>query len=297
MINLDLVGLGYWGRNYRRLLLNYDCTLNLIDPKKGLYGKESQKTNAAIIASPASTHYGIAKMYLEQGIDILVEKPLALSSIECRNLIALAKRYQSVLMVGHTYLYNPAVRYIKEHIEIYNDIYFILANRTNLGPIRDDVNCIWDLAPHDISMINFILDLDPTRGYVTKGYYLSQERCDIAFITLFYPKNILCNITVGWLNANKVRRMEFVGAKERIVFDDIDPLEKVKIYKKGAEIVDDRISLRDGEVVSPDIKFEEPLKLQLDAFFNAIKTRDEPLSNGEKALKVVEVIERLKEVD
>lgn len=294
-MDIDIVGLGYWGTNYKKLLASYDVILNLIDPPKGLFSKSSKPPEAAIIATPASTHFKIAKEYLEKGIDVLVEKPLALTSAECMELINLAKQNHSILMVGHTYLYNPAIRYIKKHTSINSNIYFILANRTNLGPVRSDVDCIWDLAPHDISIINYIFEAEPVGGHVTRGYYLSRERCDIAFITLFYPGNVLCNLTVGWLNANKVRRMEFVSEKERVVFDDIDPLEKVKIYHKGAEIKNDRISLRDGEIISPDIKYEEPLKLQLDDFFRSIRSRKEPLSSGLVGLKVVRVIENLKE--
>jgi len=292
-MEIDLIGLGYWGMKYKQLLLSYDIKPNIIDPAKGFFSKRSSSPDAAIITTPASTHFRIARDYLNMGTDVLVEKPLALSTSECKELMDIAECNKCILMVGHTYLYNPVVRYIKEHADIGN-IHFILANRTNLGPVRTDVDCIWDLAPHDISIINYILNTEPLSGYVTKGFYLTKERCDIAFITLFYPGNVLCNITVGWLNANKVRRMEFVSEKERIVFDDIDPLEKVKIYQKGVEIIDDRISLRDGDIISHDIKYEEPLKLQLDDFFNAINKRKEPVSNGSTGLKVAKAIEMLK---
>ncbi|MBU0778345.1 Gfo/Idh/MocA family oxidoreductase [Patescibacteria group bacterium] len=293
-MKIDIVGVGYWGLNYKKLLSSYDIKLNLIDPPKGMFNTNLTSPDAAVITTPASTHFKIAKEYLKKGIDVLVEKPLALSSAECEELIDIAKEHESILMVGHTYLYNPAIRYIKEHTDINNNIYFILANRTSLGPVRRDVDCIWDLAPHDISIINYILDAEPVEGHVTKGYYLSREICDIAFITLMYPGNVLCNITVGWLNANKVRRLEFVSEKERIVFDDIDPLEKVKIYHKGAEIIDDKISMRDGEIISPNIRYDEPLKLQINDFFNSIKTRQEPLSDGLTGLRVTNAIENLK---
>lgn len=293
MLNVDLVGLGHWGWNYKKLLSLYDnISLNILDPPKGLSGKK-RKVDATIIATPPNTHYKIAKKYLENGADVLVEKPLALSSEECRELIKVAKEHQSVLLVGHTYLYNPAIQYIKEYA---NNLYFILANRTHLGLVREDVDCIWDLAPHDISIANYVLNAEPLNGSVVKGHYLSKERCDIAFITLKYPKNVLCNIIVGWLNATKVRTMEFVGENERVVFDDLNPLEKVKIYKKGVHLVDAKISLRDGDIISPDIRYIEPLKHQVDDFLRCIKTREEPLSNGEVGLKVVKALENLKEV-
>lgn len=308
-IDIGIIGLGYWGQRYVRICNELEdvnlcscCdrhTVNAIPSGAGFttnYNDMIENVEAAVISTPASTHYEIAERFLRKGIDILVEKPLALSTYECKTLINLAKQHQSVLAVGHTYLYNPAIRFIKKHITDKGGLYFITANRTHLGLVRDDVDCIWDLAPHDISIANYILDSEPISGHVTKGFYLSKERCDIAFITLFYPDNALCNITVGWLNANKVRKIEFVSAKERIVFDDLDLLEKVKIYKKGVEIVDDRISLRDGEIISPNIKYEEPLKLQLYDFLNAIKTREEPVSNGQVGFKVVKAIEKLKDV-
>lgn len=292
MLKVDLVGLGHWGQKYKKLLASYDVSLNLIDPPKGITEKK-RESDAAIIATPASTHYQIAKEYLEKGKDILVEKPLALSLKESEKLIRLAKEHQSILMVGHTYLYNPAIQYIKEHV---GDLYFILANRTHLGLVRGDVDCIWDLAPHDISIANYILNAEPLNGSVVKGYYLSSKRCDIGFITLKYPKNVLCNITVGWLSATKVRTVEFVGENERTVFDDLNPLERVKIYKRGVHLMDDKISLRDGEIVSPNIKYYEPLRLQIDDFLNSVRTRKQPLANGEAGLKVVRAIENLKEV-
>ena len=292
MLNVNLVGLGHWGQNYKKLLASYDVSLNLIDPLKGIIERK-REPDATIIATPASTHYQIAKEYLEKGVDVLVEKPLALSSEECNELIKLAKENQNILMVGHTYLYNPAIRYIKEHV---GNLYFILANRTHLGLVREDVDCIWDLAPHDVSIANYILNAEPLNGSVVKGYYLSPKRCDIAFITLKYPQNVLCNITVGWLSATKVRTVEFVGESERTVFDDLNSLERVKIYKRGVHLVDDKISLRDRDIVSPNIKYYEPLRLQVDDFLDSVRTRKQPLANGETGLKVVKAIENLKEV-
>lgn len=312
MLKIGIVGLGHWGPKYLRLFnerqdvgitqccdtdtnklaavaTNYHNIGVTTDYKELL----ARDVDAVIIATPAATHYQIAKECLLAGKHVLVEKPLALSKEGCQVLINIAQKDQTVLLTGHTYLYNPTIRYIKSHVD---NLYFISANRTHLGLVRDDVDCIWDLAPHDVSIANFILDAEPLNGTVVKGYYLSKTRCDVAFITLTYPNNVLCNIVVGWLNATKVRTIEFVGEKERIVFDDLNLLESVKIYKRGLHLVDDKISLRDGNIISPEIKHKEPLKEQVADFLKCIDTGQKPISDGEVGLKVVKALECLKEV-
>ena len=312
MLKIGLVGIGHWGLNYLRTISEMrdvaitqccDMDTNKLAAVATNYPGISVTTSykellardvdAVIVATPASSHYQIAKESLLVGKHVLVEKPLALSEEECRILMRIAEKYPTVLLTGHTYLYNPTIQYIKGHVD---SLYFISANRTHLGLVRDDVDCIWDLAPHDVSIANFILDAEPLNGTVVKGYYLSKTRCDVAFITLTYPDNVLCNIVVGWLNATKVRTIEFVGEKERIVFDDLNLLESVKIYKRGVHLVDDRISLRDGDIISPEIKHKEPLKAQVADFLKCIDTGEKPISDGEVGLKVVKALEGLEEV-
>lgn len=289
-MQIALIGLGRWGQNYNRVLKNAEIDIVRYDPAKG-FKEDISGSDGIIISTPASTHYKLAKQYLEGGFDVLVEKPLTTNTEEARELIEIAVKNKRILMVGHTYLYHPAIRYIKKYL--LNKPFFVSSIRTNLGPIREDVDCVWDLAPHDISILNYLFG-KPVDGKISGGKYLS-DKLDFAIILLDYTK-IFVQITVGWLNATKERKMEIVTQKERIIFDDLNKEEPVRIYKKSADITEAGITYRIGDIVSPYIEYKEPLREQVTEFLNCIKTRKSPISDGKFGAGVVETIEKLREI-
>jgi len=262
--------------------------------------------NAVVVATPASTHFDIIQKCLSAKKHVLAEKPLTLKASESETLISISKKQQVLLMVGHTFLFNSAVRRIKEYTESgeLGDIYYLNATRTHLGLIREDVNAVWDLAPHDVSVFNYLLGAMPLSVSAAGACFLKPGREDAAFINLKYPKNIIANIHVSWADSNKERTIRIVGSKARVVFNDLDNLERVKLYQKGIaltihEQADDfgsfQLVQRDGDIISPRITLNEPLKDQCIHFTDCIKNRTEPLTggiNGYEVVKVMEAVDR-----
>ncbi len=216
----------------------------------------------------------------------------------------LAEEKKLILMVGHTFLFNNAIKKLKELISnnSLGKIYYINSTRTHLGPIREDVDVVWDLAAHDISIFNYLLDKEPEEVSAVGGFFLKENRCDTAFINLFYENNILAHIHISWLNSNKVRQIEVVGEKQRILFDDLNNLEKLKIFQKGISVskpVDNfgefQYLLRDGDIISPKIELKEPLMNQCLEFIKSIKKGKVEVSDGRFAWKIVNILEKVEE--
>ncbi len=319
MIRIGIIGCGHWGANYLRIFTQLKdsealvcCDLlqeNLEDVKKH-YNQIELTTNfskllqnphidAAVIATPAKTHYKIARQALLAGKHVLVEKPLSLLYEESKKLVDLAKKKKRVLMVGHTFLFNPAVRMLKEYIRkgSLGEIYYLHATRTHLGLIRNDVNASWDLVPHDISIFSYLLDQVPMSVSALGGSFLRKPRHDVVFINLIYPKGIIANIHASWADSNKVREIQVIGSRARIVFDDLNNLEKVKLYKKGVSVDKSYVNygefqllLRDGDILSPKIDPQEPLRLQCQHFLKCIKKNKQPFTDGENGAQVVKVM-------
>ncbi|MCM8778383.1 MAG: Gfo/Idh/MocA family oxidoreductase [Candidatus Omnitrophica bacterium] len=328
-INLAIIGLGHWGPNFVRIfsqipevnlisicdtergklmqvknLYHYNHLKSYTDYKKLLKDKE---LDAVVISTPASTHYRISKDSLLSNKHVLVEKPIALKVDEAKELIELSKKRKKILMVGHTFLYNPAVRKIKELIKEgeLGRIYYIHCRRTNLGPIRRDVNAIWDLAPHDISIINYLLEAQPKEVSCYAQRFLAHKLEDVGFIILKYPKNILVHIHVSWLDPKKIREMTIIGSKKMLVFDDTDLNEPIRIYDKGVmqkkyekpyySFDEFQTIIRDGEVTIPKVNMQEPLKIECQHFVDCINNDEASLSdgcNGLENLKILEAIEK-----
>jgi len=220
--------------------------------------------------------------------------------------VNIATKKKRILMVGHTFLYNPVVHKLKEYI--YNgdlgDIYYLHFSRTGLGPIRKDVNAMWDLAPHDISMFLYLLEDMPIEVSTKGQSYLQEGVEDVVFMTLRFPKNILASIHVSWLDPYKVRRVTVVGSKRMAVFDDVNKLETLKIFDKGidrygeksyADYGEFQLSIRDGDVHIPKIEMSEPLKNQCKHFLECVRERKEPFTGGEDGLKVIRILEKAQE--
>jgi len=230
---------------------------------------------------------------------VLCEKPLAATVAESRQLAQLAAAAHRILMVGHVFLYNSAVRHLKADLEAghLGELHYLDAVRTNLGPVRSDVGAIHDLASHDISIFNHLLGSLPLQVSATAGSYLQPGIEDIGFLTLVYPDNIICHVHTSWLNPRKVRQLTLVGNQRMAVWDDMNNLEPIRYYDKGVmadhyrSFGEFHMVLRDGAITIPKVRLTEPLLQQDEAFIAAIRTRTPPAADAAFALGVVQVLE------
>lgn len=322
-IGVAIIGCGYWGVNYVRVFneLPEARLVALCErradrlkeigrryPAAALVQSDEQvlamdEVEAVVICTPASVHFGVTHDALASGKHVLVEKPLTTTVREADALIAQAEKCKRVLMVGHTFLFNPGIKKMKEYIG-HGDagqLYYLYARRTNMGPIRNDVSAIWDLAPHDISIFNYLLDGKPLWVSAVGSNVLGNEHSDVGFITLGYPRGILGHIHVSWADAYKVREVVVVGSEERIVFNDFNPLERVRVFEKGVAPMEAEASsygeyhfrMRDGDIISPRVDASEPLKNECSHFLECVRTGERPISDAHVGRAVVEVMEAI----
>jgi predicted dehydrogenase len=319
-VRLALIGFGYWGPNYARVLselpgaeLTVICDqradrLSLVQQRyrnvatceriEDLFARDD--VDAVVIATPASTHETLVRAALTAGRHVLVEKPMALDGPGCESLCDLAEARGRLLMVGYTFLYNGGVRKMKEVMapEQFGKPYYLHATRTNLGPIRQDVNAAWDLAPHDIAIFNYLLDETPRWASAIGTRVLKSDREDITFATLGYSNDVIGNIHVSWADPNKVREVVAVGSRRRVVFDDLNDAERVRVYERGVsagEAIADsygefKLLVRDGDIISPKVPPSEPLKNQCLDFVQAVATGKPPLVTGRFGIGVVRTL-------
>ena len=321
MINVAIIGCGYWGPNYIRAfnsneksLIKTCCDLDLDRLKKikDLYADIHLTSNylevlndssidAVCISTPASMHYEMTKAALNYGKHVLVEKPFTLSTSHAQELTHLAKTLNKKLFIGHVYLYHPVIQKISSILrdDELGQLYYVYSNRTGLGPIRQDVNAMWDLAPHDISILLHLLNSVPKSVSATGSSYLRNKVEDVVFLTLKFPNNVLCNIHTSWLAPYKIRTFTMVGSEKMLVFDDVNPIEKLRIYDSGASIVkphpsydDFIVAVKKGDVSIPLIPWNEPLRMQCNHFIDCIIDDEEPLTNAHKATQVIQILER-----
>lgn len=320
-MNIAVIGCGYWGMNYVRLISELPNTnLAMVCDARAERLQEVQqrynvpvttelddvlKTNidAAIICTNATSHYTIASKLAQAGIHLLIEKPMTTTSADAEALIQHAEASNITLMVGHVFLFNPGIEAVKGYMDgsKIGEIYYLYASRTNLGPVREDVNAIWDLATHDIAIYNYLLGCQPEWISAVGAAVLHNRREDVGFVTLGYPDGIIGHIHVSWANPSKVREVVVVGSNLRIAFNDLNPAEKVMIYEKGiaaAEIQPSsygeyQLLVRDGDVISPRIEIREPLKYQVQHFISCIENGTKPLSDGHAGLAVIRCLEAI----
>ncbi len=224
---------------------------------------------------------------------VLVEKPLTANVAEAEELVALAQERQRVLMVGHTFEYNPAVNELRKLVQSgdLGKIYCVEAERVNLGLFRNDINVIWDLAPHDISILLYLFDKKPERIKVQAHAHLQSRIEDVAHLDLEFADNMNAHIHVSWLHPCKIRRVTVIGDERMVVYDDTNPAEMIKIYNKGADVhADPVVSYRNGEITIPYIEWIEPLHLECEDFARAIRTGSQPRAHGGVGLRVVQVL-------
>ncbi len=320
-IKIAILGLGHWGPNYLRIFNAMDacevawcCDLkeeNLAKVKYLPFVRLTQNheeviadptVQAVVVATPSTTHYSIVKACLEAGKDVLSEKPLTLEPEESLELCRLADKQDKILMVGHTFLYNPGIRKIKQFIDegVLGQIYYMNATRTHLGLIRDDINAIWDLAPHDVSIFNHFLGTTPVKVSAIGACHLKPGKEDVAFINLIYPDNVIANVHVSWEDSNKERTIRVVGSQARSVFNDLDNFERVRLFKKGIGVAaetddfgDFQLQLRDGDIISPMLDLYEPLKEMCSHFIHCVHERTKPLTDGYSGYEVVQVMKAI----
>src|SRR6266403_954964 len=317
---IAVVGCGYWGMNYIRIFNELlDARLVAICDERSDRLREAGSrfpgvdlttdvedvaahpdVDAVVVCTEATTHYNVTRRLLSAGKHVLVEKPLTTTTADAQELIALAKLKSAVLMVGHTFVFNAGIQKVKEYVQMgQGRVYYLYARRTNLGPIRRDVNALWDLAPHDIAIFNYLLDSSPEWVSAVSGKVLRNCRDDVGFISLGYPGNILAHVHVSWADPDKAREVVVVKSDRRIVFNDLNGLEQVRVFEKGVSLVEQeplnygefRFQIRDGDIISPRIEAVEPLKHQCRHFLESVRTGKRPVSSGVEGRDVVRVLE------
>lgn len=321
MINIGVIGCGHWGPNHIRVFshLAGSKVLMCADPDQSRLDA-IQKTflnvrptkdhrdildnpdiQAVCIAVPTDLHYSIAKEALERGKHVLCEKPLAMTPEECQELKDLARQMGKILMVGHIFLFNAGITWLKKYIQSgdLGKIYYAYSTRTNLGPFRYDVNALWDLAPHDISIFNYLFDSCPLNVSGRGQKCLGESLEDLAFATLEYPGHILANVHVSWLDPKKVRQITIVGDKKMVVWDDLDNDGPVRLYDKHVEKTktfyetygEFQLLSREGSITIPKVGSSEPLKKQAEYFLECVaKSSPAELSDAQKGLEVVKTL-------
>ncbi|HEX2505582.1 MAG TPA: Gfo/Idh/MocA family oxidoreductase [Gaiellaceae bacterium] len=317
-LGVAVVGLGYWGPNLVRNLYELDgvevvsvCDLaeEQLAALRRRYPTVERTTeladvladprvDAVLVATPVSTHAALASAALEAGKHVFVEKPLAASSSEAQDLMREAEEAGLVLMPGHTFLYSPPVTRIRELIDegVLGDIYFISTSRVNLGLHQPDVSVVWDLAPHDFSILRYWLEETPLSASALSRGCVIPETPDVAFINLEFPSGTVAHVELSWLAPSKLRRTTVVGSRKMIVYDDTSN-EPVRVFDSGVTLPNPesfgeyRLTYRTGDIVSPALAAAEPLRLELEDFCNAIRFGTEPRSSAELGLEVVRMIE------
>jgi predicted dehydrogenase len=325
-MNLAIVGVGYWGpnlvRNFavqQRATLTAVCDLDhgRLDAIKRQYPTVNVTTSfediignpsidAVVIALPVGLHYEYARKALEARKHVMVEKPLCTTTAEAETLLELAEKHSLTLMVGHTFEYNAAVHKIKELVDdgTLGDLYYVYSQRLNLGRVRSDINTMWNLAPHDVSIIIHCLGKQPARVSAKGLTQLQPDIEDVVFLVLEFDDGLIAHIHNSWLDPNKIRKMTFVGSSKMVVYDDVSADAKIQIYDKGIDrkhmnqdlgSYDDfgkfQLIHRAGDLLIPKINFVEPLKLESQHFIDCVLDGKTPQTGGANGLRVVKVLE------
>jgi predicted dehydrogenase len=318
-VGLAQIGLGAWGKNLlrnfasqpsarmrmvcdadeaalNRARLQYPGIEITSDPAQVFARNDIQ---AVIIATPPASHFELAMAAIKAGKDVFVEKPLVLSSADGEKLVAAAETSERILMVGHIMVHHPACLQLRTYVEegVLGRIYYVYAARVNLGKVRDIENAMWSFAPHDISLIVYLLDKRPNRVSAVGQAYLQKGIADVSFVTLHFPDDTLAHIHTSWLDPHKDRNLTIVGSKKMVVFDDTQPTEKIKIYDKGVDTgtdyatYGDYLSMRTGDIVIPKIDTSEPLAQECRHFLESVQHRTQPRSDGASGLEVLRILE------
>jgi predicted dehydrogenase len=318
VVRVGVVGYGYWGPNIVRNLSGLDrCEVVAVCDKNAKALKRAKKTypgvhlttdfaevlespavDAVAIVTPVWTHFELARAALKNGKHVFVEKPFTSNSAQAEQLIELAARKNLRLMVDHTFLFSGAVRKMRELVDAgtLGPLYYFDSTRVNLGLFQHDVSVIWDLAPHDLSIMDYLIDATPEAVVATGGNHLN-DLADMAFITVYFPGKITAHINVNWLSPVKVRTTLIGGRDKMLVWNDLEPDEKIKVYDKGVKITNGQsvyellVSYRSGDVWAPKVEQAEALKVELEFFVDCILNDRVPFNDGVNGLRVVRLLE------
>jgi len=320
MPNIGVIGCGYWGpnlvRNFQslgrsKLLM---CADKLPQRLEFIHSQfptvqitqdageilRNPRIDAVAIATPVTTHFKLAREALLQGKDVLLEKPMVASVEQAEELLELAEKSRLIVMVDHTFVYTGAVRKLKDLLlqDTLGDLYYIDSVRANLGLFQQDVNVLWDLAVHDVSIIDFLCGCLPASVLTVGACHVKDGIENVAYLTAFYANKLLAHVHVSWLAPAKVRRMLICGSKKMAIYDDVEPSEKIKVYDKGVEIRSDpeairqaRVLYRVGDMYAPCLDATEALRTVTTHFVDCIEGRTRPLTDGEAGMRVVRVLE------
>jgi predicted dehydrogenase len=320
MINVGVVGYGYWGPNLMRnfmetpgsnVLMLSDLSADRLKAAHTRYpmveGTQDFKTMLAnpkidlvAVATPVSSHFDLAMQALQAGKHVLVEKPLTTTSEQAKRLVDEAKKQNRTLAVDHTFVYTGAVRKMKDLVDKgeLGDLYYYDSDRINLGLFQHDVSVIWDLAVHDLAIMDFVLPIKPVAVSATGMAHISGQPEDVAYLTIYYENSFIAHLNVNWLAPVKVRRTMLSGSRKMIVYDDLEPSEKIKVYDKGLvlenkpeSIYKMMIGYRTGDMWSPKIDPAEALKVEVQSLINCIEGTECLVNDGEAGLRVVRILE------
>jgi len=324
VITVNCIGLGHWGPNLARLFavnplsrLGTVCDLSedrlaLVKrnipaqfqcSRDGMATATDPAADAVVIATPTHTHFELAQAALQSGKHVLVEKPICQTSKEAEELVKIAAQYNRILAVGHVFLFNNGIRHVKKLISSgeLGKIRYIYSTRTNLGPIRSDVNAFWDLAAHDVSILNYWLDAEAESVSATGAAYLNPEVEDVVVANFVYPGKVLGCVHASWLNPKKVRDIVVVGEQKMVVWNDMDLAEPVRVYHKSVDVTREetysdtfgkfRMQVRNGDVVIPKVNAGEPLDAECTHFLECIAKGQQPVNDGHNGVKVLRALE------
>ncbi len=318
MVRLGVIGYGYWGPNIVRNFSGHqDCKVVAVCDKNPaalarVLGRHpgvrvttevddivaATDIDAVAIVTPVSYHYELAKKALENGKHVFVEKPFTATSAQAEDLIELAERQNLQIMVDHTFLFTGAVKKIKQLIDegALGPLYYYDSTRVNLGLFQHDVNVLWDLAPHDLSIMDYFIGQEPDLVVATGGAHVNKLE-NIAYLTVYFPNNVLAHINVNWLSPVKVRTTLVGGQKKMLVWNDLDPGEKLRVYDKGADVRTEQglhqalVSYRTGDMWAPKVEELEALQVETRYFLDCIKNGMRPFNDGHAGLRVVRILE------
>jgi predicted dehydrogenase len=322
-VRVGVVGFGYWGPNLVRnldkladseLVMACDLSESNLAKLKDLYPYVETTTDlshmlsngdvdAVVVASSAPSHFAIAKQVLEAGKHCFVEKPLTLTSADAAELCRLAEKGGLTLMVGHLMVYHSAVNWIRDYIASgeLGEVLYVYMQRLNLGKVRTEENVFWSLAPHDVSIVLYLLGETPDRVSANGAAYVTEGVEDTVFANLHFPSGKMANIHVSWLDPHKVRRLTVVGTRKMLVFDDMEATEKIWVYDKGlgapagAMGWNEDLTLRFGDITVPWLQMKEPLSIEVQHFLDCVRSGETPRSSGRDGLGVVRVLEAVDE--
>jgi predicted dehydrogenase len=318
MLRIGVIGYGYWGPNVVRNFnlasgsqVTMVCDMNQQALKKVKKGYpqvrvttdcneliKDPKVDAVAIATPVFTHHVLAKMALLEGKSVFVEKPFTYTDAEGEELVRLAEKKGLKIMVDHTFLYTGAVKKIKQLVEdnVLGNLFYFDSMRVNLGLFQHDVNVVWDLAPHDISIMDYVLEEKPLAVIATGAGHFGRGLEDIAYLTFYYPNNIIAHINVNWLSPVKVRTTLIGGQKKMLVWNDLEPDEKLKIYDKGVQVRTKEgkynllVDYRSGDMWAPKVEQTEALRLMAESFVDYVENGTAVVNDGAAGLKIVKML-------